>query len=80
MDSFPNLYVDLSARAYEIGREPCTAAKFIERYQDRILFGTDQAPGKEMYMAWWRILKLRMSISPGRTGGVSTASSFRTGC
>ena len=65
MDRFPNLYLDMSARAYEIGREPRTAAKFIERYQDRILFGTDQAPGKEMYMAWWRILETPDEYIPG---------------
>ncbi len=57
MDRFPNLYVDVSARAYEVGREPHTAARFIERYQDRVLFGTDQTPSRNMYMSWWRIFE-----------------------
>jgi len=32
LDKFPNLNVDMSARSYELGREPRTAAKFLQRY------------------------------------------------
>ncbi len=65
MDRFPNLYLDVSARNYEMGREPRTAAKFLDRYQDRILFGTDQTPGKSMYQAWWRLLETPDEYMPG---------------
>jgi len=65
LDRFPNLYVDLSARGYEIGREPRTAAKFLERYQDRVLFGTDQGMEKKMYLAWWRLLETPDEYMPG---------------
>jgi predicted TIM-barrel fold metal-dependent hydrolase len=57
MDRFPGLYLDLSARAYEFGRQPRSAVKFFEKYQDRILFGTDSPPGKAMYQGWWRVLE-----------------------
>ena len=65
LDKFPNLYVDISARDYEIGREPRTAAKFLERYQDRVLFGTDQGMAKTMYLAWWRLLETPDEYIPG---------------
>ncbi|MFI5387916.1 MAG: amidohydrolase family protein, partial [Fimbriimonadales bacterium] len=41
LDKYPNLYLDIAARDYEIGREPKTAARFLARYKDRIMFGTD---------------------------------------
>jgi predicted TIM-barrel fold metal-dependent hydrolase len=57
LDRFPNLYIDISARAYELGRQPRTAAKFLTRYKDRVLFGTDQALANTMYEAWWRLFE-----------------------
>jgi predicted TIM-barrel fold metal-dependent hydrolase len=45
MDRFPNMHVELGARIGELGRQPRTARKFFERYQDRIMFGTDAVPG-----------------------------------
>jgi predicted TIM-barrel fold metal-dependent hydrolase len=65
LDKFPNLYVDLSARSYEIGREPRTAARFLERYQDRVLFGTDRGIEKSMYRSWWRLLETPDEYMPG---------------
>jgi predicted TIM-barrel fold metal-dependent hydrolase len=44
LDRFPNMTVELGARIGELGRQPRTAAKFFDRYQDRILFGTDAVP------------------------------------
>ena len=44
MDRFPNMNVELAARIGELGRQPRTARKFFEKYQDRILFGTDAVP------------------------------------
>lgn len=65
LDRFPNLYLDLSARAYEVGRQPRTAAKFLARYKDRVLFGTDQSLRKEMYEAWWRLYETGDEFMPG---------------
>ena len=41
LDRFPNMSVDIAARIGELGRQPRTARAFFEKYQDRILFGTD---------------------------------------
>jgi predicted TIM-barrel fold metal-dependent hydrolase len=45
LDKFPNLNVEIGARIGELGRQPRTSRKFFDRYQDRILFGTDAVPG-----------------------------------
>ena len=44
LDRYPNMFVDLAARIGELGRQPRTALKFFDKYQDRILFGTDATP------------------------------------
>ena len=44
LDRFPNTMVEIGARIGELGRQPRTARKFFEKYQDRILFGTDAVP------------------------------------
>jgi predicted TIM-barrel fold metal-dependent hydrolase len=47
LDRFPNMTVELGARIGELGRQPRTSRKFFEKYQDRILFGTDAVPPPE---------------------------------
>lgn len=49
MDRYPNMTVELGARIGELGRQPRTARKFFEKYQDRILFGTDAVPKGDEY-------------------------------
>ena len=44
LDRFPNMHVDIAARIGELGRQPRTSRAFFEKYQDRILFGTDATP------------------------------------
>jgi uncharacterized protein len=66
LDRYPNLYVDISARDYELGREPRTARKFLDHYQDRVLFGTDMGRETGMYRAWWRLLETEDEFLPGR--------------
>jgi len=44
LDRMPNMTVDIAARIGELGRQPRTARKFFDKYQDRILFGTDATP------------------------------------
>jgi predicted TIM-barrel fold metal-dependent hydrolase len=44
LDRYPNLHVDMAARIGELGRQPFTARKFFDKYQDRILFATDATP------------------------------------
>jgi len=57
LDTYPNLYADISARISDIGRQPYTARKFMIKYQDRILFGTDSAPNAEVYRLYYRFLE-----------------------
>ena len=45
LDSHPNMFVDIAARIGELGRQPRMARKFFDRYQDRIVFGTDASAG-----------------------------------
>jgi predicted TIM-barrel fold metal-dependent hydrolase len=49
LDRFPNMTVELAARIGELGRQPRTSRKFFDRYQDRILFGTDATPHGDEY-------------------------------
>jgi predicted TIM-barrel fold metal-dependent hydrolase len=66
LDRYPNLYLDISARDYEVGREPRSALRFLTRYKDRVLFGTDMGMAKDMYRAWWRLLETGDEFIPGR--------------
>src|ERR1039458_3105186 len=66
LDRFPNMYVDVSARDYEIGREPRTMRAFLERYKERVLFGTDMGRDAAMYRGWWRLLETGDEYMHGR--------------
>ena len=44
LDRHPNMHVEIGARIGELGRQPRTSRKFFDKYQDRILFGTDAVP------------------------------------
>jgi len=57
LDENPNVYIDLSARIDELGRQPYTAREFITRHQDRILFGTDMPASTEVYRSYFRFLE-----------------------
>lgn len=49
LDAYPNMYVDIAARISELGRQPYTARRFMEKYSTRILFGTDYAPVDDVF-------------------------------
>jgi predicted TIM-barrel fold metal-dependent hydrolase len=67
LDKFPNVHVEIGARIGELGRQPRSAARFFDRYQDRILFGTDAVPlgvetpqqifGEDLYRIYYRFLE-----------------------
>jgi len=56
-DRNPNLYADISARYAETAPIPKFAAKFYERYSDRLVYGTDMGFDQEMYHVTFRILE-----------------------
>lgn len=66
LDKYPNLHLDISARDYEVGRTPRAAAKFLIKYKDRVLFGTDMGRAPSMYRAWWRLFETADEFMPGR--------------
>ena len=66
LDQFPNLYLDISARDYEVGRQPRRAAKFLAKYSTRVLFGTDMGMDEGMYQNWWRLLESADEYMEGR--------------
>jgi len=57
LDANPNVVVDISARASELGRQPYSARKFFLRFADRILFGADLVPEISMYRLYYRFLE-----------------------
>ncbi|NMW23610.1 amidohydrolase family protein [Rhodanobacter denitrificans] len=69
LDRYPNTVIDISARIGELGRQPRIAQRFFDRYQDRIMFGTDAVPspygddvpqqlfGDELYEIYYRFLE-----------------------
>ena len=67
LDKFRNVHVEIGARIGELGRQPRTAARFFDRHQDRILFGTDAVPlgvetpqqvfGEDLYRIYYRFLE-----------------------
>jgi predicted TIM-barrel fold metal-dependent hydrolase len=67
LERYPNMYVETGARVAELGRQPRTARRLFERYQDRILFGTDAVPhgtdtpqqvfGDPLYEIYFRFLE-----------------------
>jgi len=58
MDSFPNMYTEVGAVLYDIGRQPRAAHDFFVRFQDRILFGKDSFQPEE-YPYFWRVFETR---------------------
>jgi predicted TIM-barrel fold metal-dependent hydrolase len=57
LDKYPNLYADIAARYGEIAPVPRYTAAFITKYQDRLVYGTDNSPDEQMYLATFRILE-----------------------
>jgi len=51
------LYADISARYAETAAIPRFVAQFYEKYQDRLVYGTDMRFGTEMYRLTFRILE-----------------------
>ncbi len=67
LDRFENFHVEIGARIGELGRQPRASRRFFDRYQDRILFGTDAVPngrqtpqqvfGDDLYTIYFRFLE-----------------------
>ena len=56
LDEMPNLYTEVGAVLYDIGRQPRNARDFFIKYQDRLLFGKDSFQPEE-YPYYWRVFE-----------------------
>jgi len=57
LETYPNVSIDISARASELGRQPYTARDLFLKFPDRILFGSDLLPEEQMYRLYFRFLE-----------------------
>lgn len=56
LDELPNVYTEIGAVLYELGRQPRAARAFLIRYQDRVLMGKDSWNADE-YATYFRVLE-----------------------
>jgi len=58
LTDYPNVYTEVGAVLYDIGRQPRAAHDFFVKFQDRILFGKDSFQPEE-YPYYWRVFETR---------------------
>jgi len=58
LTEMPNVYTEVGAVLYDIGRQPRAAHDFFVKYQDRVLFGKDSFQPEE-YPYYWRVFETR---------------------
>ena len=58
LTEMPNVYTEVGAVLYDIGRQPRLAHDFFVKFQDRILFGKDSFQPEE-YPYYWRVFETR---------------------
>jgi predicted TIM-barrel fold metal-dependent hydrolase len=56
LTEMPNVYTEMGAVLYDIGRQPRVARDFFIKFQDRILFGKDSFQPEE-YPYYWRVFE-----------------------
>ena len=56
LDELPNVYTELGAVLYELGRQPRSARAFLIKYQDRVLMGKDIWNADE-FATYFRVLE-----------------------
>ena len=55
-DDMPNVYGEVGAVLYDLGRQPRSAHDFLVKYQDRVLFGKDSYQPDE-FPYYWRVFE-----------------------
>ena len=75
LDRFPNLHVEIAARIGELGRQPRASQRFFDKYQDRILFGTD-GPQDALYPIYFRFLETEDEYFDYGTGAGARAGAL----
>ncbi|MEO9004141.1 MAG: amidohydrolase family protein [Ginsengibacter sp.] len=57
LDQYPNLFADIAARYEETATIPRFIKAFYEKYQDRLVYGTDMGHRLNMYRSTFRVLE-----------------------
>ncbi|HTR26907.1 MAG TPA: amidohydrolase family protein [Terriglobales bacterium] len=57
LDRYPNVMVEFGGREAELGRQPREARNLFIKYQDRVMFGSDNGMNTEMYRNYFRWLE-----------------------
>lgn len=72
--TYPNLRVDIAARAPELGRQPRAARALVLEHPDRVLFGTDIFPLRQStYRTYFRLLETADEAFPYSDDPVPTS-------
>ena len=64
LKKFPNVMIETGAREGELGRQPRRTRELFMKYSDRIMFGTDEGAGEEMYRNYFRWLETNDEYFP----------------
>jgi predicted TIM-barrel fold metal-dependent hydrolase len=56
MDAMPNVFPEVAAVLYDLGRQPRAARELFIKYQDRLLFGKDSFQPDE-FPYYWRVFE-----------------------
>jgi predicted TIM-barrel fold metal-dependent hydrolase len=64
LKNFPNVMIETGAREGELGRQPRRTREIFLKYSDRIMFGTDEGAGEEMYRNYFRWLETNDEYFP----------------
>ncbi|MEM7312443.1 MAG: amidohydrolase family protein [Planctomycetota bacterium] len=64
LDKYPNLVVEIASRIGELGRQPFTSRKFMIKYADRIMFGTDGPKPERRMQLYFRFLETEDEYFP----------------
>ncbi len=56
-DKYDNIYADIAARFAEVATIPKYTKVFMEKYNDKLFYGTDMGTDKDMYIFTFRVLQ-----------------------
>jgi predicted TIM-barrel fold metal-dependent hydrolase len=57
LDQYPNVMVEFGAREAELGRQPRRTRELFLKYQNRVMFGTDNEVTEDLYRNYFRWLE-----------------------
>ncbi len=64
LERYPNLMLEFASRISELGRQPYSARRFLRKYRERILFGTDGPWPEERVELYLRFLETEDEYFP----------------